>query len=484
MPNRWPISSGNWSDAAIWSGSIIPTASDDVFANSQSIYIDTDITVLTLRNSSTTGVTQGGIFYINNGVNINLTANPAMYHTGPAVFAVTNTPLVIISGSNTAAITGSLEATTYGPKIHLQDNSSLRISGSVVSTTNTANVGIRHSSAGNLTITGSIAASSGQSSHAIYLDNSGSLNVLGNVTAGAVVGANGIFNIGTGNITVTGNVSGSSSTGHGINNTSTGNITIIGNTISGGGNPSHGINNSGNGNVIRIVGNVLGGGGVSTTGLTNSGVGTTIIITGSVGARTTAGTGNGLSNTAISTIIVSGSVASSNANGTLSSNANGTLIIYGPISSSVLANGVSSTGTGATNLFTGPFYNTGSYNAVFAYRMQMLSTSSQWTFDTETAGVIKTLYTSNQLPGVSRENNVRKGTTYNFGLTGSLAMPDPSTVKTGVAVDNTTGSAILTAEDMFNVATQTLTTSGSIGNLLTGASTVQTVGATISSFKV
>jgi len=63
-------------------------------------------------------------------------------------------------------------------------------------------------------------------------------------------------------------------------------------------------------------------------------------------------------------------------------------------------------------------------------------------------------------------------------------MPNSTTVKTGVATDNTTGSAILTAEDMFNVATQTLTDSGSIGNLLTGASTVQTVGATISSFKV
>jgi len=116
--------------------------------------------------------------------------------------------------------------------------------------------------------------------------------------------------------------------------------------------------------------------------------------------------------------------------------------------------------------------------------MQIIGTSSRWTFDTETPGGTKILYTSNQLPGVPRENNVRRGITYNFGLTGSLAMPDPTTVKTGVATDNTTGSAILTAEDMFNVATQNITTSGSIGTLLTGASTVQTTGATISSFKV
>jgi hypothetical protein len=28
MANRWPIASGNWSDSAIWSGSLIPTAAD------------------------------------------------------------------------------------------------------------------------------------------------------------------------------------------------------------------------------------------------------------------------------------------------------------------------------------------------------------------------------------------------------------------------------------------------------------------------
>jgi hypothetical protein len=79
----------------------------------------------------------------------------------------------------------------------------------------------------------------------------------------------------------------------------------------------------------------------------------------------------------------------------------------------------------------------------------MLSTSSQWRFDTETAGVSKTLYTSNQLPGVPQQTDVRKGTQYNFGLTGSLAMPDPTVVKNGVATDNTTGSAILTVQDCW-----------------------------------
>lgn len=165
-------------------------------------------------------------------------------------------------------------------------------------------------------------------------------------------------------------------------------------------------------------------------------------------------------------------------------NSTGTMIIRGPISASIAAPGAGSTSTTAVNFFTGPFYNTGSFNSVYAYRMQMIEpASTTWRFDTETGGT-KILYTSNQLPGVPRQTDVRKGTQYNFGLTGSLEMPDPSVVKAGVAVDNTTGSAIFTAQDMFNVLTQDIVTTGSIGETLKNASSVQTVASTISAFKV
>jgi hypothetical protein len=465
MPNRWPISSGNWSNAAIWSGSIIPTASDDVFANSQSIYIDTDITVLTLRNSSISGVTQGGIFYINNGVNINLTANPAMYHTGPSVFAVTNTPLVIISGSNTATITGSLGVTTFGPKIHLQDNSNLRISGSVVSTLNTANIGIRHSSAGNLTITGSLTNGGGGTAHVIYIDNSGSMNL-----SGSVVGAGntiGIYNLSSGTVRIVGTVTGAN-----------------------GGNGAISVYNLANGNII-VTGSILGASDANYNGkwgIYNVSAGN-VYVSGSVIGGQGGQQANGVANTSVGTVIIDGTVTAGRAGsgpnssmyGVFNSGA-GTLIVRGAISASTISPGVGATATTSTNLFTGPFYNTGSYNAVYAYRMQMLSTSSQWTFDTETAGVTKTLYTSNQLPGVPRENNVRKGTTYNFGLTGSLAMPDPTTVKTGVAVDNTTGSAIVKPEDLWNYAVTALTASNSIGQRLASTSTSASNAAIVSSF--
>jgi len=471
MPNRWPIASGNWSNSTIWNGGLgVPTASDDVYANSQSIYIDTDITVLTLRNAAITGVTQGGIFYLNNGVNVNLTGVPAMFHTGPSVFAVTNTPLVIISGSNTATITGSLGATLFGPKIHLQDNSSLRISGSVVSTTNTANIGIRHSSTGNLTITGSITGSSGGgSAHCIYVDGSGSLFI-----SGSVLGAGssyGIYNLSSGNVRIIGTITGASgnNTAVSVYNLSNGNIIVTGSILGAPDanfNGKQGIYNAGAGSVY-ISGSVFGGrGGQQANGVANASVGT-VIIDGTV----TAGQAGSGPNASMYGVFNSGT---------------GTLIVRGAISASIISPGVGATSTTSTNLFTGPFRNTGSFNAVYAYRMQMLSTSSQWTFDTEVAGVTKTLTTIESITGAPSASNVRDGVTYglNGNLTGSLKMPNPTTVRLGVATDNTTGSAILTAEDMFNVATQTLTTSGSIGNLLTGSSTVQTTGATISAFKV
>jgi hypothetical protein len=393
---------------------LIPTASDDVFTNNQAVFIDTDVTIRSIKNSATgsavASAAQANCFYLNNGITLTATAGITGSVSNASLF-----PTLIISSSNSARIVGNVSVSNGNNfcAIITQNAASLSITGSIdgglATTAGTTTRTISHGSTGTINVSGSVIAGFNTTSGAaIYINGGGNLNVLGNVIGPTNIGGPAIDNLSFGTVTVTGSVSGSD-----------------------------------------------------------------------VRAQPT------INNSSIGTLIITGSVRSGAAAiATVNSTTNGTIIIRGPISSSIAAVGVSSTGTTATNLFTGPFYNTGSFNAVYAYRMQMLSTSSQWIFDTETAGVTKTLYTSNTLPGVPRENNVRRGTTYNFGLTGSLAMPDPTTVKNGVATDNTTGSAILTAEDMFNVATQNITTSGSIGNLLTGASTVQTTGATISSFKV
>jgi hypothetical protein len=423
MANRWPISSGNWSNSAIWSGSIIPIDSDDVYANNQTVTIDQNITVTSLRNAAITGVTQGGRFVIVDNYTINSTN----------IVGVPSACL-IYTGSNGATINGNIAQggfTTFNfiSSLNLSGTGGIiNISGSIPCITNASKYNIAVTTANQtINFTGSIIATSLDPSNRAFTISAGpnTYNILGNITGSGAIPF--FCNGNRVDINITGSCRST-------------NIYYV-------------ISSPGAASTINITGSVIG------PFLTSTAVHTTRI--------------NGSLSAGVSTVAA------------ITDTSNGILIVNGPISSSTTAVGVSSIGTGATNLFTGPFYNTGSFNAVYAYRMQMIEpTSTTWTFDTETAGVTKTLYTSNQLPGVPQQTDVRQGTQYNFGLTGSLAMPDPTTVKQGVATDNTTGSAIFTAEDMFGVLTQNITTSGSIGTLLTGASTVQTVGATIASFKV
>jgi hypothetical protein len=399
MPNRWPIADGNWSNSAIWSGSIIPTASDDVFANNKTVTIDTNITVASLRVSATGSAAAGGTFLLTDNITV----------TAPIITSVNtaNTSILQISQSNSATIIGNLTGSVRRA-LSLSDSS-------------------------NIVITGSVVAGNGSNYHGISHDSTGNLIISGNLTGPTTAQSFAIVHTGNGNIYVTGSIYGRTTPtqGGGINSTGLGNIYVKGDVTGSFNAASYGITKTAVG-IIEINGNCI--------PLTGSAINMT---------------------------------------------SNGVLIISGTISSSIAAPGVQSSGTNATNLFTGPFYNTGSFNAVYVYRMQMLEpASTTWTFDTETAGISKTLYTSNQLPGVPQQSDVRRGTQYNFGLTGSLEMPDPSVVQAGVAVDNTVGSAVFTAQDVFNVLTQDINVTGSIGDVLKNASSVQTMAATISTFKV
>lgn len=491
MANRWPIASGNWSDSAIWSGSLIPTAADAVYANNRLVVVDQNIIVNSLNNSSTTGVTAGGSFYLTNGITVQaviIGGNSGNYIAGGTGATAT----VTISGSNTAYITGSITTTNGNNNlaVSMSNTSNLYVTGSVITGgSSLANMGILSTSTGILNVSGTInpAQSAGQGGAGIWLVTPTTLIITGSVIGGSGVPTNGYGVYATTNstISVQGNVTGGGgSTCYGIINISSASIYVNGQVKGGTGNNSnHGIL-AGGGTIIIVSGSVSGSSGTSNTGISNTSV-STIIVTGSI----TAGPGTtciGINNTGNGIIDISGSVTAIGANAGITSTATTNIMrVLGTISSSILSVGISSTGTTATNIFTGPFYNTGSFNAVYAYRMQMLEpTSTSWRFDTEIAGGSKTLYTANQLPGVPRQNNVRKGVQYNFGLTGSLEMPDPTTVKSGVATDNTVGSAILTAQDMFDVLTQDIVSSGSIGETLDNVSTVQTVAATVSAFKV
>ena len=66
------ILSGNFSSPLTWLGGVVPGAADDAVSNTFTVVVDTNITVLSLSNSTTGGATAGGGFNFTTG---GLTAN-------------------------------------------------------------------------------------------------------------------------------------------------------------------------------------------------------------------------------------------------------------------------------------------------------------------------------------------------------------------------------------------------------------------------
>jgi hypothetical protein len=84
------------------------------------------------------------------------------------------------------------------------------------------------------------------------------------------------------------------------------------------------------------------------------------------------------------------------------------------------------------------------------------------------------------LPSIS---DVRSGTIYGSGnYTGTLAVPLPSQVALGIATDDTTGTGVLSASDVWSEQVSNITTAGSIGERLKNASTVESTGDQLESF--
>jgi len=522
MPNRWAVASGNWSNTATWNnGSVlgIPTASDDIYANNQSIYIDQNVTAITFRNAaSASAIVASGSFYLNNGVTVNLTAANA--------FLANVAPLIIISGSNSARINGNNTGTgtSAAPIIRMLESSTLTMSGSFIGGGGSGNIAF--ASSGSLILTGSFTATGGSlSAHLIAMTGEGPVYVTGSIT-GNQGGSYGIYKTaGSGSIYVIGSLI-SVGSGPTIVKQSFGNIDFTGNMI-----PSYNVITNSAGGTIRITGNVLGGGsffngiantgvnvlmvitgsvigaGGSAYGISNTGLNSTIIVSGSVlgGTSTAAGislatnastlivtgsvigssTAGAIINSAATTMSISGSVAAGIGGSAIASSGTGTLTIIGPISSSITAPGIQSTSTGQVFL-TGPFYNVNNRNAVFAQNLQLISGSTPtWTFDTETNLEQRTLYSANYPGNFPATTNVRQGIT--FGDTGQfvgvVAIPSASNVIQGVPVDATTGSASFNTQNVWGFPTSSLTATGSIGARLRNASTVATDAILITSKK-
>jgi hypothetical protein len=172
---------------------------------------------------------------------------------------------------------------------------------------------------------------------------------------------------------------------------------------------------------------------------------------------------------------VSGSVTAGLTGTAINHATAGSSNIRGPVSSSIGVVGVAFSNASHILTATGPFYNTNNRNAVFAQNLQLISGSTPtWTFDTETYGEQRTLYTLNYPGNFPATTNVRQGITFGdtSQFTGTVAMPSASNVLLGVPLDNTTGSASFNTQNVWSVLTSSLNAMGSIGERLRSASTV------------
>ena len=471
MPNRWAIASGNWSNAAIWSGSLIPTASDDVFSNTFTVNMDTSFQVLSLNNTATTGVTAGGSYNFNTG---NISGSVTSYGLGSNLLNITN------ASGTVEIISPSYFFVIASTQINHSGNGDfiLRCSGMSVGGCGSA-TGLTKSGAGTMTIYGGI--------------SSGGCGAAANILGG--------ISISNGNTIIYGNVQGSTSRGGGgtITTSGTARLTVVGNvdglnTVNNG----YAINVSTPSSILIISGSVTGNG-VATTGatstLTTSGI---TIISGSVaGGYSTGATINANNDvivtgnvTATTSPAISQNVGALSVRGNVLANTTAAVIstaatqinVTGNVTASATANGISSTNASAVVNLAGNLVNVNGKQAIYCQNLFLDNTATTQARFFTFGGSDRTLYSSDTFPNLPSASNVRFGTTYGpgSGNTGTLRMASPQDVRSGVLTDNTTGSAILSMESLSN---EIQTSSDPFAQRLKNLTTVDIIGNLLTAFK-
>lgn len=254
MAVRYATKTGNWSDVTVWDGgTTLPGAGDDVYSNTFIVTIDQTITVTSLNNGATTGVTQGGYFIARNGNTINANINHGNTSTNSYCLSTTgmsNGEAITINGNLTNVV--SAGNTAYGVLYAVASGVTITINGNVTAAVaSSAGHGITVGTGTNnvvLNINGNIYG--GNRGNTVYANSAGialgassvnlTINVVGNIYGGggaaptSYVGSHGIYILnatGTINITITGNVYAGNATvsalSHGILLSGTPNATVV-----------------------------------------------------------------------------------------------------------------------------------------------------------------------------------------------------------------------------------------------------------------
>jgi hypothetical protein len=308
------------------------------------------------------------------------------------------------------------------------------------------------------------------------------------------------------NITLTANAFAGSTSTACVQLASTNSATLVGNATGGSGNVAICVNNASTG-TLTITGNVTGGSAGTTHGASNA-AGGTLNITGNATGGT--GTGIGANNQSIGTLTLTGSATGGTvaaAQGARNATT-GTLTIVGSAFASSVAAGASNQSTGIMSVIraVGNTWGIGAAGGVNSFAgvtsdnvasdtrveeleygangqaptsgaVKIVSGTNNKCLVTLTTSAVKTLADPSDGTGQANEADVRSGTSYALGnKTGTCAVPSAGSVALGVAVDATTGTAVLTPAAVWDALTSGMTTSGSIGARLKNAATLDSTG--------
>lgn len=244
---------------------------------------------------------------------------------------------------------------------------------------------------------------------------------------------------------------------------------------------------------LTITGNITGGGNSSTgLGVTNTSTGTVNVTGNILGALAIA-----LNNSSTGTVSVTGNVTAGASAAGANNASTGTFTIIGDITATNGANGFTSSNSGAINRLSGSFISAANgYSAIYAvkYFLNTSPTAAKTRYALNGSSTYLDMFTADNSLGQASISDVRFGTVYASGaLTGVAYIPSASSVAFGVPVDNTTGTATLTAANVrsaLGMASANLDTQlAAIPTAITNADAVRTnlaielgrIDATISS---
>jgi hypothetical protein len=433
MAVRYAVATGNWSNTATWNGGTLPTSADDVYSNGFTVTIDQDVTVLSIRNTAQSPAVSGG-GYILSGT-------------------------FTVSATGVGFITGATRLLTY-------TGSNCVLNGNITGSGTTAIVTVYHDSTGLLTINGIITlpSTSPDNTFVIQTNSTGGLNINGDITK---LGRAETLRVGSAcTVNIVGN--------------------LVANTAGSGG-ACVNITGAATVNVTGSVSNISVANGPKGIILNNAFC--TVNITGDVFHNSPQTSNEVIFFNQPGRVTIVGSVYNLQPNSvTIRSSISSYLSIVGSIYTAAAQNAVVSTGSGAINLFSGPFIcSTYGFFPFQVARMNLIRTMGNYFEfrDETTNGALPPSSIAPAIRLVSPDTvvdapvpaNVRDGVTYALAtLTGTLKVPSPDSVAKGVPTDNTVGNAVLTPDAVWNYATANLTDANSIGARLKNVSTVETTG--------